>query len=59
MNGVYSVFLQLAEKMNGAKIDGQFAKDILWLTATLFSFWLLVLIALTPYLVIRWAFGRK
>jgi hypothetical protein len=29
MTGIYNVFLQLAEKMNGAKIEGQFAKDVL------------------------------
>jgi len=29
MNGVYNAFLRLAEKMNGAKIEGQFAKDII------------------------------
>lgn len=59
MNGVYNVFLQLAEKMNGAAITGQFAKDIIWLISALFGFWLLVLLALTPYLLIRWLFGRK
>jgi hypothetical protein len=29
MTGIYHAFLKLAEKMNGAKIEGQFAKDIL------------------------------
>jgi hypothetical protein len=59
MSGVYSVFLKLAEKMNGAEITGQFAKDIVWLIAALFGFWLLVLIALTPYYLLRWIFNRK
>ena len=59
MSGIYQAFLNLAEKMNGAKIEGQFAKDILWLVALMFSFWLLVLLALTPYWVLRWMFNRK
>jgi hypothetical protein len=29
MNGVYSVFLALAEKLNGSEIGGQFAKDVI------------------------------
>jgi len=29
MTGIYQTFLKLAEKMNGAAITGQFAKDIL------------------------------
>jgi len=29
MTGIYHGFLQLAEKMNGAKIEGQFAKDMI------------------------------
>ena len=59
MGGVYEVFLNLAEKMNGAKITGQFAKDIIWLVAALFGFWLLVMLALTPYWLIKWMFKRK
>lgn len=59
MNGVYSVFLELAEKLNGAKITGQFAKDILWLVSLLFGFWLLVLLALTPFYLLKWLFNRK
>jgi hypothetical protein len=59
MTGIYQVFLQLAEKMNGTPITGQFAQDIIWLIAVLFGFWLLVLLALTPYFVLRWAFGKK
>ena len=59
MTGIYNAFLKLAEKMNGAEITGQFAKDIVWLIALLFGFWLLVLIALSPYYVIKWLFGRK
>jgi hypothetical protein len=38
MNGVYSIFLKLAEKLTGSAITGQFAKDILWLIAALFGF---------------------
>jgi hypothetical protein len=45
--------------MNGAAITGQFAKDILWLIALMFSFWFLVLLALTPYWVVRWMFRKK
>jgi len=59
MDGVYSVFLKLAEKMNGAVIPGQLAKDVLWIIAALFSFWFLILVALTPYLVLRILFKRK
>ena len=59
MNGVYEVFLKLAEKLNGAEITGQFAKDILWLISFCFGFWLLVLIALTPYYLIKWIFNKK
>jgi len=29
MTAIYQTFLKLAEKMNGAKIEGQFAKDII------------------------------
>jgi hypothetical protein len=29
MTGIYQVFLQLAEKMNGTPITGQFAQDII------------------------------
>ena len=53
MTGVYEVFLKLAEKLNGATINGQFAKDVLWLISFLFGFWLLVLIALTPYYLLK------
>ncbi|KLL04460.1 MAG: hypothetical protein MRERV_21c008 [Mycoplasmataceae bacterium RV_VA103A] len=49
----------LAEKMNGSKIEGQFAKDALWLMAFLFGFWLLVMLALTPYWLIKWMFNRR
>lgn len=59
MTGVYEVFKQLAEKLTGSPITGQFAKDIIWLIAALFGFWLLVLIALTPYYLIKWLFNRK
>ena len=59
MNGVYEVFKLLAEKMNGAEITGQFAKDIIWLIAAMFGFWLLILIALTPYYLLKWIFNRK
>ena len=59
MTGIYQAFLGLAEKMNGAKIEGQFAQDIIWLIAALFGFWFLVMLALTPYWLIRWMFNRK
>ena len=59
MTGVYEVFLALAEKLNGTTINGQFAKDVIWLISFLFGFWLLVLIALTPYYLIKWIFNRK
>jgi len=53
MGGVYQTFLTLAEKMNGAKIEGQFAKDAIYLVSFLFGFWLLVLIALTPFYLLK------
>jgi len=56
---IYQAFLQLAEKMNGTPITGQLAKDVLWLVAALFSFWFLILVALTPYLMLRVLFKRK
>ncbi|MCE8163236.1 MAG: hypothetical protein I3273_02635 [Candidatus Moeniiplasma glomeromycotorum] len=56
---IYQAFLKLAEKMNGAEITGQLAKDCLWIVSALFSFWFLVLLALTPYLIIRLLFKRK
>ncbi|KLL04703.1 MAG: hypothetical protein MRERV_14c052 [Mycoplasmataceae bacterium RV_VA103A] len=59
MTSIYQGFLKLAEMMNGAKIEGQFAKDVLWLIAFLFGFWLLVMLALTPYWLIKWMFNRK
>ena len=59
MTGIYQTFLKLAEKMNGAAITGQFAKDILWLIALIFGFCLLIMLALTPYWVVRWMFGRR
>lgn len=59
MNGVYKVFLELAEKLTGNPTTGQFAKDILWLISLLFGFWLLVLIALTPFYLLKWLFNRK
>jgi hypothetical protein len=59
MSTIYQAFVKLAEKMNGAPLSGQLAKDFLWLVAALFGFWLLILIALTPYLLLRWACGRK
>lgn len=59
MTGIYQAFLKLAEKMNGANIQGQFAKDIIWLIAALFGFWFLVMLALTPYWLVKWMFNRK
>lgn len=59
MNGVYKVFIQLAEKMNGAKIEGQFAKDAIYLISFLFGFWLLVLLALTPFYLLKWIFNKR
>lgn len=54
---VYQVFLSLFEKMVGP-ITGQLAKDVLWLISLLFAFWLLVLIALMPFYLLKWAFKK-
>jgi hypothetical protein len=59
MKNIYSVFLELAEKMNGQPIGGQLAKDIIWLISLLFGFWLLVLLALSPFLVLKLIFEKR
>ena len=56
---IYNALLKLAETMNGAKIEGQLAKDILWILGAIMGFWLIVLIILTPYWVLKFIFNRK
>jgi len=59
MKNIYSVFLELAEKMNGQPIGGQLAKDTIWLISLLFAFWLLVLLALSPFFVLKMVFEKQ
>jgi len=56
---IFQFFLTLAEKMSGQAVTGQLARDVVWLISACFGFWLLVLLALSPFLVLQALRNRR
>ena len=56
---IFQFFLTLAQSITGQALEGQLARDIVWLISALFGFWLLVLIALSPFYILRELRGHK
>ena len=56
---IFEIFLTLAQSITGQPCEGQLARDIVWLISALFGFWLLVLIALSPFYILREIRGKN
>jgi len=56
---IFEIFLTLAQSITGQPCEGQLAQDIVWLISALFGFWLLVLIALSPFYILREIRGKN
>jgi hypothetical protein len=56
---IFEIFLKLAEEITGQAVEGQLARDIIWLISSLFGFWLIMLIALSPFYILREIRGKN
>ena len=56
---IFEIFKKLLESIAGEPLKGPLALDIVWLVSAIFGFWLIVLVALSPFLVLKKIVGKK